>query len=596
MFIHTPKNYISATAVLTTAPNPSPSGARFFSFLTWVRTAIVCAAGLPLSSVARADLTPPATVITDSGTDFSGAQGKSGWHYGDFYGTDRTFQSLIYNGTGWTGPYDALAITSGSQHPSSTDGIVQVSAVRRWVSYYDGTVSMVGSFQIGHNGDGVGVQLVVDGSPVIARTTIGNSGSAYSVSFNFNQIVHVGTVIDFIVDPGPARDYSADDTSVTVVISTLAGEPLPPAPPAGTAPPPPSNTVLADSVQDFSLTDGYNGWSYGDFYGDRMTLEPVHSNGTAWVGNYDGLLINAQTQHPSATDQIVQVSAVRRWTSSYNGSVHIVGKFQIDHNGDGVGVRVLIDCQPVVSRIIIGNSGTTQIQSFDLIQTVHVGSQIDFAVDPGPGRDYNADNAQCVATISTNGSSASSTTMNNVAAWGDSLTQGTGGTPYPTQLGNLTFHAVYNGGIYGETSTQIKNRMLAATDKYVCTTIIWAGRNNYADPATVKADIAAMVSALGHTKYLVVGVINGNYSGEYSGQSGYATLVQLNTDLAAAYGSHFVDIRTCLVSHYDPNNPQDVADHAKDIPPTSLRSDPIHLNTAGYSVVANNLYSCLGSL
>lgn len=185
----------------------------------------------------------------------------------------------------------------------------------------------------------------------------------------------------------------------------------------------------------------------------------------------------------------------------------------------------------------------------------------------------------------------------SVAFWGDSLTAGSGGTPFPDAFYTLTGYGIFNGGVGGETSTQIKTRLLADAARRPWLTVIWAGRNNYADPNTVKADIAAMVAALGHDRYLVLGVINGNYNPyEYSGGAGWTFITQLNTDLATIYGSHFVDIRALLVASYDPGTPQDVTDHANDIVPSTKRSDAIHLNTAGYLFVAQQVNARIADL
>lgn len=191
--------------------------------------------------------------------------------------------------------------------------------------------------------------------------------------------------------------------------------------------------------------------------------------------------------------------------------------------------------------------------------------------------------------------SSNATNWLATSTWGDSLTAGTGGTPYPTVLQSISGTKVSNGGVGGETSTQIKTRMLAATNLYSQPTIIWAGRNNYSDTATVLADVSSMVSALasvGNNKFLVLSVLNGSYGGyEAPGGLGYQQITNLNAQLSAAYGSKYVEVREYLVSLYNPANPTDVADHAADRPPTSLRSDAIHLNSSGYSAVANYLYT-----
>lgn len=151
-------------------------------------------------------------------------------------------------------------------------------------------------------------------------------------------------------------------------------------------------------------------------------------------------------------------------------------------------------------------------------------------------------------------------------------------------------------GVGGETSTQIKARLLAASALLSRPTIIWAGRNNFTSASAVKSDIAAMVAALGHTNYLVLSVLNSDTANEYSGQSNYNTIIQLNADLATTYGSRFIDIRSHLVSLYDPGTSQDVTDHGRDIPPSTLRSDTLHLNNAGYQAVANKVYESISIL
>ena len=186
----------------------------------------------------------------------------------------------------------------------------------------------------------------------------------------------------------------------------------------------------------------------------------------------------------------------------------------------------------------------------------------------------------------------------NIAAWGDSLTIGVGGTPYPTQLATLFKNGryVYNGGYGALTSTQIATRMLAATDKYGYTAIIWAGRNNYTDPTTVKADIASMVMALGHNRYIILSVMNGNYASEYQGQANYNTITQLNSDLQSLYPNNYIDIREYIIQHGLTDagitpTAQDLIDIGNDVPPTSLTTDGLHLTAAGYAVVAKQVYN-----
>lgn len=178
-----------------------------------------------------------------------------------------------------------------------------------------------------------------------------------------------------------------------------------------------------------------------------------------------------------------------------------------------------------------------------------------------------------------------------VVAWGDSLTAGAGGVPWTTQFQNLSGVETLNRGVGSDTSTQVRERMLAAPEHYASFAVIWVGRNNYTDPSTVVADVAAMVGALTTPQYLVLAVTNGDYGGwESRGGEGWQYITQIDSALAANYGSRYLDVRSLLVESYDPTSAQDLSDHARDIVPTSLRSDPVHLNSAGYGVVAGAVY------
>lgn len=182
----------------------------------------------------------------------------------------------------------------------------------------------------------------------------------------------------------------------------------------------------------------------------------------------------------------------------------------------------------------------------------------------------------------------------NFACWGDSLTANTGGISYPRQLQAGSLFVAYEGGVGGETSTQIRTRFLAATDKLDQNIVIWAGRNNYAAPTTVKADIAAMVAAIPHQRYLILSIPNS--TAEVSGSGTYNSIIALNNDLEALYGAHYFDIREYLVTNglsdagITPTG-TDTTDIANDCPPTSLRSDALHWNTAGGGVIASKVLS-----
>lgn len=185
-----------------------------------------------------------------------------------------------------------------------------------------------------------------------------------------------------------------------------------------------------------------------------------------------------------------------------------------------------------------------------------------------------------------------------LACWGDSLTQGVNTTPWPAQIATMFLppRAVGNYGVSGQTSTQIKARCLAdAASAQTALAIIWAGRNNL-NKATVLADVAAMVAHQTNGKFLVLSIPNG--AGEGSGTSTYATIMDINAALAAAYPANYVDVRAALIANYDPSNAQDVIDRNADLVPTSLRlsGDYLHPNTAGNAVIARALVGPVNTL
>jgi hypothetical protein len=79
-----------------------------------------------------------------------------------------------------------------------------------------------------------------------------------------------------------------------------------------------------------------------------------------------------------------------------------------------------------------------------------------------------------------------------------------------------------NGGVSGESSSEILARILNDTEPHDRVSIFWMGRNNYSAAATVEADIAAAVAHLhGDQRFLVLSIINGIYENEHAGGTGY---------------------------------------------------------------------------
>jgi lysophospholipase L1-like esterase len=206
----------------------------------------------------------------------------------------------------------------------------------------------------------------------------------------------------------------------------------------------------------------------------------------------------------------------------------------------------------------------------------------------------------CLAAIACGNITDAGWATRNITAWGDSLTDGqpfSRAESYPTQLGALyPDRTVTNEGIGGETSTEVLARMLADTTHRHDVTVIWMGRNNLTDPSRIESDVAAAVKSLGSDRYIILTILNGDFFGtEARGTPGYETIMDINRSFVLRHPGHVLDIRSYLISLYDPANPQDVQDHARDIPPSSLRAhwnggiDLLHLSPEANAKVAQRV-------
>ena len=72
-------------------------------------------------------------------------------------------------------------------------------------------------------------------------------------------------------------------------------------------------------------------------------------------------------------------------------------------------------------------------------------------------------------------------------------------------------------------------------------------------------------------------------TGDSAGAIG--TIEARNATLSATYGARFVNLLQVLKDAND-GSPDDLADIAAGYVPRSLRSDAVHLNDAGYAIVA----------
>lgn len=129
------------------------------------------------------------------------------------------------------------------------------------------------------------------------------------------------------------------------------------------------------------------------------------------------------------------------------------------------------------------------------------------------------------------------------------------------------------------------------------TTVFWAGNND--DKAgfrpQIDGNVTRMVDFLKpqEKRFFVIGMAIADYSDRLKGTPYYSDTMALHQKWRERWPDNFIDITAVLQRHYDPNNPTDVQNLLDGCTPSSLRVDNIHLNDAGWRIVANHIYELL---
>ncbi|MCV9960998.1 SGNH/GDSL hydrolase family protein [Pararhizobium sp. BT-229] len=112
-------------------------------------------------------------------------------------------------------------------------------------------------------------------------------------------------------------------------------------------------------------------------------------------------------------------------------------------------------------------------------------------------------------------------------------------------------------------------------------TWIWVGRNNAADGRRIEDDVDAMVKHVGHDRFLIASITTRASDKD----SRLAAIHQVNANLQNKYGDRYVDVLSILLQS-GTDKEGDAKFLKRGIVPKSLRSDDVHLNDLGYSLVA----------
>lgn len=229
-----------------------------------------------------------------------------------------------------------------------------------------------------------------------------------------------------------------------------------------------SNPVqLADSIAQFSGTQGGNNWFYG-FWDKKADANGVYAaedftafprgtgntlnstnywNGTIWdipAGNPPWTELSASGGHPSAEngDTLLPIHwAIRRYVSETNGALRITGTLAASSAngtcGDGTIGRILVDGVEVFQKAVSGIS-----LGYSIVVNASLGSKIDFVIDPGAANNDFCDATVFTAVIRTSG--GATPVADTIADWSDSGRQDANGWTYGY------FNAT-TGGVYATT-------------------------------------------------------------------------------------------------------------------------------------------------
>jgi len=161
--------------------------------------------------------------------------------------------------------------------------------------------------------------------------------------------------------------------------------------------------VIADSVADFSSTQGQNGWFYGyysdpDFDSSDFLELPLYEyvlamDESIWrFGDQAWTWIGARTQHPhgvnsSGTGKLaIDHHAVRRWVSPLTQGLFIQGTIRAqDISANGVTARILVGNSEVWEQYVPPNQATPT--PFALSVSVLAGGAVNFTVEPFESND-----------------------------------------------------------------------------------------------------------------------------------------------------------------------------------------------------------------
>jgi hypothetical protein len=156
------------------------------------------------------------TLLADSLSGYSNQQGQNGWSYGSADVGQGPYDPARFTAMRWdyagdnavcwlNDPWHFVAVEQ--MHPSSA------WAVRRWTSPVAATATLKCKVRRGGSGDGVGINLYVDGTHLYSRVIRPGESDTFDVT---NVVLRAGSKVDFTVNQNGESSYDSTGFSVQI--------------------------------------------------------------------------------------------------------------------------------------------------------------------------------------------------------------------------------------------------------------------------------------------------------------------------------------------------------------------------------------------
>ncbi len=342
---------------------------------------------VPQPDIDQVEPDPNRTNNTSIPGSFNAKQGYDGWYYGMCDWDSKNFVMLAYDAA------NERYYNNGK--PELKKDFVEPgngrNAAYKWIAAKDGTVYVKGEYVKFANSsdakaDGTCVRIFVNGVEKKWLGTIGNFAADQTVSFNETFEVKAGDEIVFAINPEGNDSWDGGKFSVT--ISDTAEEPgtEPEAEPEPTPADRDNNTVLAD---DFSGTQGYEGWYYGacDWNSENFALVAYdEANARYFEGGKPEL--KKDYVEPGSRN------AAYKWVVAEDGTVKVDLEYvkfanNADPDANGTSVRVFLNGAEKKWLGAEGNFAEEKKVTFAETFEVKAGDVFIFAVDANGNDSYD---------------------------------------------------------------------------------------------------------------------------------------------------------------------------------------------------------------